>query len=91
MSSSQELPSGWLLESEETTYDSMMGREYATVVYRQRDTDATVRIFEILQPKANTWGYHVHSSGRNGDIGTADDLDSAKDMALTYMGDNQAT
>lgn len=90
MSSKQELPPEWVLESEETRHDGMMGRDYTSVVYRRAETDATVRVFEVLQPKANAWGYQVKSSGRNGDIGSAEDLDTAKQMAINFINESEA-
>ena len=85
MSSKQELPADWVVESEQTTYDSMMDREYTTVIYRQADTGMTVRINEVLEARANAWGYYVHHSGQNGDLGIDEDLDAAKQTALTFM------
>jgi hypothetical protein len=85
MVSKQELPADWVVEYEQTTYDSMMGREYTTVIYRQEDTGMTVRINEVLERKRNAWGYYVHHSGPNGTLGTDEDLASAKHTALTFM------
>ena len=85
MSSKQELPADWVVESEQTTYDSMMDREYTTVIYRQEDTGMTVRINEVLEARANVWGYYVHHSGQNGDLGIDEVLDAAKQTALTFM------
>lgn len=87
----QSLPAGWSLESEETIYDRMMGRDYTTVIYREENTGLAVRINEVLEPKANSWGYHVHHSGRNGDLGTVEDLDTAKQTALTFMAESRAS
>lgn len=85
------LPAGWSLESEETTYDRMMGRDYTTVIYREENTGLAVRINEVLEPKANSWGYHVHHSGRNGDLGVVKDLNTAKQTALTFMSEYGAS
>lgn len=85
MSTSQELPNDWTLESEKTTHDSQMGRDYTTVFYRQNQTGETVRIFEVLHAKANAWQYEVLRSRGNRSLGSADELATAKEIALTYM------
>lgn len=85
MDSDVELPADWSLESEETQYDSMMGREYTSVVYRHEPTDHAVRISEAIEPKANTWGFQVHHSGRNGNLGFSEELSEAKQAAIAFM------
>ncbi len=85
MDSDVALPAGWSLESEDTRYDSMMGRDYTSVVYRQEQTNEAVRISEVVEAKANTWGFMVHHSGRNGTLGFVEELADAKETAIDYM------
>lgn len=85
MDSKVALPADWSLESEETRYDSMMGREYTSVVYRQENTNQAVRISEVIEPKANTWGFVVHHSGKNGTLGFVEAMTDAKQMAIDFM------
>lgn len=83
-------PTGWVLETEQTTYDELMGREYTTVLYRQEDTRGAVYIHEVIDGD-NVWEYAVHRSGRGGDLGTADDLEAAKQIAFAFMNDSAAS
>lgn len=48
MSSEQNLPTGWVLETERTTRDEVMGRDYTTVLYRQEHTRSAVYINEVI-------------------------------------------
>jgi hypothetical protein len=76
MTSQGELPNGWAVESEQTIYDEFMGREYTTVRYRQENTRRAVYINEVIGGE-NVWRYYVHHTGLDGDLGTADDLETA--------------
>jgi hypothetical protein len=84
------LPAEWTLESERTTHDELMGREYTTVLYRQEHTGGAVYINEVVDGE-NVWRYSVHHSGRDGDIGVADDLEAAKELALAFMNESAAS
>jgi hypothetical protein len=84
MTSKQNPPEDWTLETERTTHDELMGRDYTTVLYRQEHTRDAVYINEVVDGE-NVWQYSVHHSGRDGDIGVADDLEAAKRMALAFM------
>jgi len=78
------------LETERTTHDEFMGRDYTTVLYRQEHTRSAVYINEVIDGR-NVWEYHVHHSGRDGDLGTAADLETAKGMAFAFMNDSVAS
>jgi len=79
-----------VLETERTTYDELMGRDYTTVLYRQEDTRSAVYINEVIDGD-NVWEYIVHRSGRNGDLGTTTDLEAAKEIAFAFMSDSVAS
>jgi hypothetical protein len=81
---------GWVLEAERTTYDELMGRDYTTVLYRREDTRSAVYINEVIDGD-NVWEYIVHRSGRDGDLGTAADLETAKGIAFAFMNDSVAS
>ncbi|MFO7925499.1 MAG: hypothetical protein ACQET5_08465 [Halobacteriota archaeon] len=87
MISEQNLPTGWVLETERTTHDEFMGREYTTVLYRQEHTRSTVYLNEVIDGE-NVWKYNVHHSGHDGDLGTAADLETAKQMAFAFMNES---
>mgnify|MGYP006298560997 CR=1 FL=1 len=87
MTSEQDLPSGWALETERTTHDEFMGREYTTVLYRQEHTRGAVYINEVIDGD-NVWKYNVHHSGQDGDLGPAVDLERAKQMAFAFMNES---
>ncbi|WP_277555694.1 hypothetical protein [Halobaculum limi] len=90
MSSEENLPADWVLESKQTIYDVLMGRNYTTVLYRQEHTRSAVYINEVIDGR-NVWEYNVHHSGRDGDLGTAADLETAKQIAFTFMNDSSAS
>jgi len=90
MTSERTLPAGWVLESERTTHDELMGREYTTVLYRQEHTRGAVYINEVIDGE-NVWKYIVHHSGWDGDIGTTADLETAKRMAFAFMNESVAS
>ena len=90
MTSEENLPADWVLEAERTTHDEFMGRDYTTVLYRQEHTRRAVFINEIIDGE-NIWRYYVHHSGRDGDLGTATDLETAKQMAAAFMNDSVAS
>ena len=87
MTSEQNLPTGWVLETERTTHDEVMGRDYTTVLYRQEHTRRAVYIHEVIDGE-NVWEYTVHRSGRDGDLGTTADLETAKQIAFAFMNDS---
>ncbi|SEP14591.1 hypothetical protein SAMN04487948_11687 [Halogranum amylolyticum] len=62
MTSEQNLPTGLVLETERTTHDEVMGRDYTTVRYRQEHTRSAVYINEVIDGE-NVWKYSVHHSG----------------------------
>jgi hypothetical protein len=74
------------LETERTTYDELMGRDYTTVLYRQEHTGRAVYIHEVIDGE-NVWEYTVHRSGRDGDLGATADLETAKQIAFAFMND----
>lgn len=84
MDSPTSLPTEWSLESEETTHDEFAGRDYTSVRYRQAQTGTVVYINEVIDGN-NVWQYSVHHSGHDGDLGVADDLEAAKELAVTFM------
>jgi hypothetical protein len=86
MTSERSPPTGWALETERTIYDELMGRDYTTVLYRQEHTGRAVYIHEVIDGE-NVWEYTVHRSGRDGDLGTTDDLEAAKQIAFAFMND----
>ena len=90
MTSERRPPTGWKLETERTTHDELMGRDYTTVLYRQEDTRSAVYINEVIDGD-NVWEYIVHRSGRDGDLGTAADLETAKGIAFAFMNDSVAS
>ncbi|MFD1687486.1 hypothetical protein [Halobellus litoreus] len=79
-----------MLETERTIYDELIGRDYTTVLYRQEDTRSAVYINEVIDGD-NVWEYIVHRSGRDGDLGTAADLEAAKEVAFAFMNDPVAS
>ena len=89
MTSEQGCPDGWVLEAERTIHDEFMGRDYTTVRYREERTDRTVYIHQVIDGE-NVWQYSVHHTGRNGDLGTAVDLETAKQTAFAFMNDAAA-
>ena len=90
MTSEQNLPTGWVLETERTTHDEVMGRDYTTVLYRQEHTRSAVDINVVIDG-GNVWTYDVHHSGQDGDLGTAADLETAKQMAFAFTNDSAAS
>ncbi|WP_251330290.1 hypothetical protein [Haloplanus pelagicus] len=90
MTAERNPPRGWELETERTTYDELMGRDYTTVLYRQEDTRNAVYIHEVINGD-NVWAYAVHRSGRDGNLGTAADLEAAKRIAFAFMNDPVAS
>ena len=86
MTSERSPPTGWTLETERTTYDELMGRDYTTVLYRQEHTGRAVYIHEVIDGE-NVWEYTVHRSGRDGDLGATADLETAKQIAFAFMND----
>jgi hypothetical protein len=90
MASERNPPTGWVLETERTTDDELMGRDYTTVLYRQEHTGRAVYINEVIDGD-NVWEYIVHRSGRDGDLGTTADLETAKEMAFAFMSDSVAS
>jgi hypothetical protein len=86
MISERSPPAGWTLETERTTHDELMGRDYTTVLYRQEDSRSAVYIHEVIDGE-NVWKYTVHRSGRDGDLGAAADLETAKEIAFAFMND----
>ncbi|MFD1684845.1 hypothetical protein [Halobellus litoreus] len=89
MTSERNPPTGWVLETERTTHDELMGRDYTTVLYRQEHSRKAVYINEVIDGR-NVWEYNVHHSGRDGDLGTAADLETAKQIAYVFMSDSVA-
>jgi len=89
MTSERNPPTGWVLETERTTHDELMGRDYTTVLYRQEHTRSAVYINEIIDAE-NVWKYTVHHSGRDGDLGTTADLETAKQVAFAFMNESVA-
>jgi hypothetical protein len=87
VSAERDLPEGWVLETEQTTHDQIMGRDYTTVLYRQEDTRSAVYINEVIDGE-NVWKYNVHRSGLDGDRGTTPDLETAKEMAVAFMSES---
>jgi hypothetical protein len=87
MSSERNPPTGWVLETERTTHDEFTGRDYTTVLYRQEHTRSAVYINEVIDGR-NIWEYYVHHSGRDGDLGRVADLETAKQIAYTFMNDS---
>ena len=87
MTSEGSLPEAWVLETEQTTHDEFMGRDYTRVLYRQENTGSAVYINEVIDGK-NVWKYYVHHSGQDGDLGTAVDLETAKQMAFAFMNES---
>jgi hypothetical protein len=79
-------PTGWIVETERTTYDDMMGREYTTILYREEATRRAVYIHEIIDAE-NVWRYIVHRSGPEGNLGTSAELATAKEIAFEFMND----
>ena len=79
-----------MLETEQTTHDEVMGRDYTRVLYRQEQTRSAVYINEVIDGE-NVWKYNVHHSGRNGDLGTAGDLEKAKQIAFEFMNESVAS
>jgi hypothetical protein len=67
-----------------------MGRDCTTVLYRQEHTGSAVYINEIIDGR-NVWEYNVHHSGWDGDLGTAVDLETAKEMAFAFMNESVAS
>lgn len=90
MASSDSLPADWTLETERTTHDEIMGRDYTTVIYRQEDTRSAVYINEVIGGE-NVWKYSVHHSGGGGDLGTTEDLEAAKEIALAFINESAAS
>ncbi len=90
MTSERNPPTGWVLETERTTHDEFMGRDYTTVLYRQEHTRSVVYINEVIDGR-NVWEYNVHHSGRDSDLGTAADLETAKQIAYAFMNDSIAS
>ena len=90
MLSEKEFPSDWVLETEQTIHDEIMGRDYTTVLYRQEHTRSAVYINEVIDGE-NVWKFSVHHSGRDGDLGTAADLETAKQMAFAFMNESAAS
>ena len=70
--------------------DALMGRDYTTVLYRQEQTRRAVYIHEVIDGE-NVWRYTVHHSGRDGDLGTTTDLETAKEIAFAFMNDSVAS
>jgi hypothetical protein len=89
MATEQTLPADWVLDSEDTTYDIVMDRDYSNVIYRQTDTGMRVYVHEINEAKTNAWKYMVHHSGADGELGSYDDLDTAKETALKFINDSE--
>lgn len=87
MESEEEIPGDWMVETERTTYDEVMDRDYTTVLYRQELTRSAVYINEVIDGE-NLWKYSVHHSGRDGELGTAADLETAKQMAFAFMNES---
>ena len=83
-------PTGWILETEQTIHDGFSGRDDTTVLYRQEHTGETVYIDELIAGR-NVWEYKVHHSGSDGQLGTAADLEAAKQIAYLFMNDSAAT
>jgi hypothetical protein len=90
MTAERNPPTGWMLETERTTHDELMGRDYTTVLYRQEHTRNAVYINEVIGGD-NVWKYMVHRSGRDGDLGTAADLETAKGIAFAFMEESVAS
>jgi hypothetical protein len=90
VTSPDELPNGWSVETEQTIYDEFMGRAYTTVRYRQEHTGDAVYITEVIDG-GNVWSYGVHHSGHDGDLGTAEDLETAKELAVAFMNESVAS
>jgi len=87
MTPTDDLPEDWVVETERTTHNGVMGRERTTVVYRQEHTRRAVYINEVIDGR-NLWEYYVHHSGRDGDLGTVADLETAKGIAYAFMNDS---
>ncbi|WP_458210714.1 hypothetical protein [Haladaptatus sp. NG-SE-30] len=90
MNSEENIPGDWMLETERTTHDEVMGRDYTTVLYRQEHTRSAVYINEVIDGR-NVWEYNVSHSGQDGDLGTAADLETAKQIAFAFMNDSVAS
>lgn len=90
MTPNDDLPTDWVVETEQTTHDELMGRDYTTVLYRQEHTRKAVYINEVIDGR-NVWEYDVHHSGRDGDLGTAADLETAKQIAYAFMNEPDST
>ena len=90
MTSERNLPTGWVLETERTIHDEFMGRDYTTVLYHHEHTRSAVYINEVIDGR-NVWEYNVHHSGRDGDLGTAANLETAKQIAFAFMNDSVAS
>ena len=90
MTPNDDLPTDWVVETEQTTHDALLGRDYTTVLYRQEHTRKAVYLNEVIDGR-NVWEYNVHHSGRGGDLGTATDLETAKQIAYAFMNDPDAT
>ncbi|MFC7021081.1 MULTISPECIES: hypothetical protein [Haloarcula] len=90
MTADDDLPADWVVETERTTHDAFMGRDYTRVLYRQEETRDAVYINEVIDGR-NVWEYIVHHSGRDGDLGTVADLETAKQVAHAFMNKSAAT
>ena len=89
MTSERNPPTGWVLETERTTRDELIGRD-STVLYRQEHSRKAVYINEVIDGR-NVWEYMVHHSGQDGDLGTVADLETAKQVAYAFMNKSAAT
>jgi hypothetical protein len=81
------LPTGWTVETERTTYDELVGRDDTTVLSRQAQTRRAVYIHEVVAGE-DVWEDAVHRSGRGGDRGITTDLATAKHIAFAFMNDS---
>ena len=90
MTSDDDPPGDWVVETERTTHDNFMGRDYTRVLYRQEQTRDAVYINEVIDGR-NVWEYIVHHSGQDGDLGTVADLETAKQVAYAFMNKSAAT
>lgn len=87
MSSVTSPPTNWSLDAEGTTRN--MGREYTTVRYSRTDGTDSVYIRDVIDGD-DTWQFDVSHSGRDRHLGVAEDLASAKELAMTYMRDESS-
>lgn len=81
------LPAGWSIVVDRCEHDSVMNRDYTTLVYEHPSTNQRVYVNEVQEYNTlGGWGYRIHVHGaENGELDLVEDAETAREIAHEFM------